>query len=75
MRKNGLIALSFHTLVILFVISLADLRKPTMRLLRIVIIVLRSIVCGSEVNVEFYAGDSSASLAFEMQMAIVEVQL
>ena len=39
-----------------------------------VIMILRNIVDGARVNVKFYAGDSSANLALEMQVTIAQVQ-
>ena len=54
--------------------GLTGMHGRVIRCLSMEIVVLRSMVSCSGVNVKFYAGDSCASLALEMQVAIAQVQ-
>jgi hypothetical protein len=62
-------------MVKMLIAGLAALGRHLRLLLRRVIMVLRNVVGGSGVNIEFYAGDPSAGLALEMQVAIAEIQV
>src|ERR1700722_5412813 len=61
-------------MVIMPVAGLATLGGHLRRLRRSVIMILRYVMGSSGVNIEFYAGDPSAGLALEMQVAIAEIQ-
>ena len=55
-------------------LDLAGMFEYVIPFLCTVILIVRSIVRSPCVDVEFNAGDSSASLALKMQVAIAEVQ-
>ena len=54
-------------------LDLARMFEYVIPFLYVVILIVRSIVHSSGVDVEFNAGNSSASLALEMQMAIAQL--
>ena len=72
MDLMGVLVLVMAVLMNLF--DLAGMFEYVIPFLCQVILIVRSIVRSPGVDVEFDAGDSSASLALKMQMAIAQVQ-